>query len=73
MAIGTMDVKSQEFSKPPIFGITKTLLERIHSLDEKWYVEFWDFHYYFLGIEVYHKKKEIVKQNGKSFKKTIES
>jgi hypothetical protein len=67
-----MGVKPQEFSRPPIFGITKILLERIHSLDEKWYVEFWEFHYYFLGIEVYQKKKEIVKHNGKNIKKVVD-
>ncbi|MDD3568153.1 MAG: hypothetical protein PHT92_07115 [Bacteroidales bacterium] len=37
------------------------LNETIHSLDEKWYVEFWDVHYYFLGIEVFSTKKEVVR------------
>ena len=52
--------------KKPFFGKTATLLERIHSLDNKWYVEFWLFRYFFLGIEVYTTKKEVVKHiNGK--------
>ncbi|PKP39239.1 MAG: hypothetical protein CVT98_02575 [Bacteroidetes bacterium HGW-Bacteroidetes-15] len=47
----------------PFFGKTKKLLERINSLDEKWYVEFWEVHYYLFGIDVYYSKKEVVKQN----------
>jgi hypothetical protein len=56
----------------PFIGKVQTLLETIHSLDEKWYVEFWDVHYFFLGIEIFSKKKEILKYkngskaNGKS-------
>ena len=46
------------------FGVDKMLVERIDSLDEKWFVEFWVIRYYFLGIEVYTKKKEIIKHNG---------
>ncbi|MDX9845573.1 MAG: hypothetical protein RBT74_01210 [Tenuifilaceae bacterium] len=45
----------------PFFGKVQKLVETIHSLDEKWYVEFWDVHYFFLGIEVYNIKKEVVK------------
>ncbi|MGD9976930.1 MAG: hypothetical protein AB7S54_03240 [Bacteroidales bacterium] len=47
--------------KKPFLGRTHQILDRIHSLDEKWYVEFWMIRYYFLGIEVYSRKKEIVK------------
>jgi len=53
--------------KRPFFGRTNTIIDRIHSLDEKWYVEFWVVKYYFMGIEVYSYKKEVVKySNGKS-------
>jgi len=45
------------------FGTNRKMVERIDSLDEKWFVEFWVIRYYFLGIEVYTKKKEIVKYN----------
>ncbi|HPF92870.1 MAG TPA: hypothetical protein PLV65_02975 [Tenuifilaceae bacterium] len=61
-------VSSQDIVKRPFFGKSKVLLETIHSLDDKWYVEFWDIHYFFLGIEVYHVKREVihqVKPNGK--------
>jgi hypothetical protein len=61
-----MEVKSDEFVKNPFFARTRTLRERIDSLDDTWYVEFWDVHYYFIGIEVYSTKKEIVKQKGKN-------
>ncbi len=54
----------------PFFGKVQKLVETIHSLDEKWYVEFWDIHYFFLGIEVYSVKKEIVKSaNGDKSKR----
>jgi len=43
------------------FGIDRKLLDRIYSLDEKWYVEIWNCKYYFFGIEVHAQKKEIVK------------
>lgn len=46
-----------------IFGKTNTLLERIHSLDGKWYVEFRIIKYFCFGIEVYTTKKELVKYN----------
>ncbi|BDX36904.1 hypothetical protein CYCD_02590 [Tenuifilaceae bacterium CYCD] len=53
--------------KKPFFGRTQQILDKIHSLDEKWYVEFWMIRYYFMGIEVYSFKKEVVKYlNGKS-------
>ena len=45
----------------PFFGKVQKLVETIHSLDEKWYVEFWEVHYYFIGIEVFISKKEIVR------------
>ena len=59
--------------KQPFFGKVKKLLETIHSLDEKWYVEFWEVHYYFFGIEVYTSKKEVVRSvNGtKSNQKVV--
>ncbi|MGE0077212.1 MAG: hypothetical protein AB7S48_05050 [Bacteroidales bacterium] len=53
--------------KKPFFGRTHQVIDKIHSLDEKWYVEFWMVRYYFIGIEVYSYKKEVVKYvNGKS-------
>lgn len=52
-------------SKRPFFGRTQELLDRIDSLDEKWYVEFWQIKYFFLGIEVYMTRKEVVKQSDK--------
>lgn len=56
-----------ETLKKPFFGRTQKVIDRIHSLDEKWYVEFWVVRYYFMGIEVYSYKKEVVKHmNGKS-------
>ena len=45
------------------FGTDRNLIERIDSLDSKWFVEFWIIRYYFMGIEVYTRKKEIVKHN----------
>ncbi|GEM_PF-281355 len=51
----------------PFIGKTQHLQDTIQSLDQKWYVEFWIIRYYFLGIEVYHKKKERVRYaNGKN-------
>ncbi len=47
----------------PFFGKSKILIERIHSLDKKWCVEFWENHYFFFGIEVFASKKEIVRKN----------
>lgn len=47
--------------KKPFFGRTRQIIDRIHSLDEKWYVEFWIVRYFFMGIEVYTYKKEVVK------------
>jgi len=38
------------------------LLERIDSLDQKWCVEFWDNRYFFLGIEIFATKSEVVKK-----------
>lgn len=58
----------KDIPKRPLFGTSKVLLETINSLDNKWFVEFWDVQYYFLGIEVYRSKREIVRQvkpNGK--------
>ncbi|MCB8964657.1 MAG: hypothetical protein H6536_06435 [Bacteroidales bacterium] len=53
--------------KKPFIGKTKQLIDRISSLDEKWYVEFWMVRYYFFGIEVHSFKKEMVKHRpGKS-------
>jgi hypothetical protein len=51
----------EESQTRPFFGKMQRLNETIHSLDEKWYVEFWDVHYYFLGIEVFSTKKEVVR------------
>lgn len=52
----------KESLQRPFFGVQKNLIERIHSLDKKWYVEFWDEHFFFLGIEVYTRKREKVVQ-----------
>jgi hypothetical protein len=43
------------------FGTDRRLIDRIDSLDEKWFVEVWIIKYYFLGIEIISQKKEIVK------------
>lgn len=52
--------------KRPFFGKTQEMLDKIQSLDEKWYVEFWTVRYYFMGIELYSYKKEVLKYpNGK--------
>jgi len=53
-------------TKKPFFGKTQCIVDRIQSLDQKWYVEFWLIRYYFMGIEVYRYKKEKVKLNGKN-------
>ncbi len=51
----------------PFIGKTQQLKDTIQSLDQKWYVEFWIIRYYFLGIEVYWRKKEKVRYiNGKA-------
>lgn len=47
----------------PFFGVNKKLIERLESLDDKWFVEIWLIKYYFIGIEIFSKKKEIVKRN----------
>lgn len=47
--------------RKPLFGKTRQLIDRIHSLDDKWYVEFWMVRFYFMGFEVYSSKKEVVK------------
>lgn len=48
--------------KVPLFGKTNRFLERIDSLDGKWYVEFFEVKFYFLGFELYSAKKEKVFQ-----------
>ena len=44
------------------FGTSRQLIERIDSLDEKWFVEVYIIKYYFFGIELFAQKKEIVKR-----------
>lgn len=44
------------------FGTSRKLIERIDSLDEKWFVEIWLVKHYFFGIELFVQKKEIVKR-----------
>lgn len=44
------------------FGTSRRLVEKIDSLDEKWVVEFWLIKYYFLGIEIFIQKKEVVRR-----------
>ena len=44
------------------FGTSRRLIERIDSLDQKWFVEVWLIKYYFIGIEIFIQKKEIVKR-----------
>ncbi|MDX9769309.1 MAG: hypothetical protein RBT19_03040 [Tenuifilaceae bacterium] len=56
ITLGLVDTHSK-----PFIGKVQVLIETIHSLDEKWYVELWDVHYFFLGIEIYKSKKEVVK------------
>lgn len=46
-------------------GVDRLMVDRIDSLDEKWFVEFWVVKYYFFGIEIHTQKKEIVKHNHK--------
>ena len=47
----------------PFFGIKKDLVETINSLDNKWFVEFWELRYFFMGIEIFFRKKEVVREN----------
>ncbi|RPH32232.1 MAG: hypothetical protein EHM93_10065 [Bacteroidales bacterium] len=47
----------------PFIGVNRQLIERIDSLDEKWFVEIWIIKYYFFGIEAFIQKREIVKHN----------
>ncbi|MBN1989947.1 MAG: hypothetical protein JW783_11160 [Bacteroidales bacterium] len=54
-----------EQDKAPLFGKTNRFLERIDSLDGKWYVEFFEVKFFFLGIEVYSARKEKVFQVSK--------
>jgi hypothetical protein len=44
------------------FGTSRQLIERIDSLDQKWFVEVWIVKYYFFGIEIFIHKKEVVKR-----------
>jgi len=39
------------------FGVNKKLIERLESLDETWFVEIWLVKYYFIGIEIFSKKR----------------
>ncbi|HCX99512.1 MAG TPA: hypothetical protein DG754_05165 [Bacteroidales bacterium] len=58
----------KDIPKRPFFGTFKVLVETINSLDDKWFVEFWDVQYFFLGIEIFRSKREVVRQikpNGK--------
>jgi len=43
------------------FGADRLMVDRIDSLDKKWFVEFWVVKYYFFGIEIHTQKKEVVK------------
>lgn len=45
------------------FGTDRQLIDRIDSLDEKWFVEVWIIKFYFFGIEIISQKKEIVKHH----------
>lgn len=45
----------------PFFGTNRKLVERLESLDETWFVEIWIIKYYFFRIEVYSRKKEVIK------------
>ncbi len=55
------------------FGTDRQLIDRIDSLDEKWFVEVWIIKFYFFGIEIISQKKEIVKhrQNNSTNLNTI--
>jgi hypothetical protein len=44
------------------FGKKCRLIERIESLDQKWFVEVWNIKYYFIGIEIFSRKKESVRR-----------
>jgi len=54
-------LREQKAYTRPFFGKMRILLERINSLEENWYVEFWDEHYFIFGIDVYSRKREVVK------------
>lgn len=45
---------------PPFFGVNRIFIERIDSLENDWYVEFWREHYFFLGIEMFSRKRRMV-------------
>ncbi len=67
MKVKTLHQYELMAEKKPFIGKNSTLIERIYSLDNKWFVEFWIVRYFFLGIEVYTTKKEVVKYtNGKN-------
>jgi hypothetical protein len=58
-----MEREKEILEDHPFFGNKKILMERIHSLDDKWYIEFWENHYFFLGIEIYTSMSEVVRKN----------
>lgn len=43
------------------FGRSSYMVDRIDSLDDKWFVEIWILKYYFFGVEIHSHKKELVK------------
>jgi len=53
--------------KKPFIGRTRQLIDKIQSLDGKWFVEYWEIKIYFIGIEAYcYKKEKVVRVNGKN-------
>jgi hypothetical protein len=53
----TFTVREQKM----LFGVNRLMADRIYSLDEKWFVEIWIAKYYILGVQIYTRKKEVVK------------
>lgn len=47
----------------PLLGRKRILLEKIETIESNWHVEVWVEHYYFLRMEIYTRKKEIIVRN----------
>jgi hypothetical protein len=53
----------------PLLGRKKILLEKIETIESNWHVEVWVVHYYFLRMEIFSQKKEIIVRNKENIRK----
>lgn len=53
----------------PLLGKRRILLEKIETIESNWHVEVWVEHYYFLRMEIYTRKREIIVRNKENIRK----